>query len=78
MKFEKKNPVRLVNKRSGMSKKGNAYTMLTVADIETFENVDFFPSEGLDVASLEVGQNYTAVVDVTSRFSSVFLYPIGK
>ena len=78
MKFEKKNPVKLVNVRTGTSKKGNPYTMLIVADVDTYENVDFFPSEGLDVSKLEIGQNYNAVVDVTSRFTSVALYPLGK
>ncbi len=73
-------PVRLVNVRSFVSKKGNNVTFLTVADTNTFENVDFLPAEDVNLSSLEIGRNYTLNLNTNGRFTSASLVPlpVGK
>lgn len=76
MKFSSSNPVKLVNKRSFVSAKGNNCTFLTIADVNTYENVDFMPVQGFPVDDLVVGNTYNAFVHCTGRFTSVELVPV--
>jgi len=75
MKFNYSTPVRLVNVRNFVSKKGTNCTFLTVADTKTFESIDFMPSNDFDVNVLKVGNDYNLSIDVSGRFISCTLTP---
>lgn len=69
--------VRLIRKFSGVSNKtGKPFTILTVADTVTFENLDVFPESSVNVNDLVEGQNYNMQLDFHGRSHSVALTPV--
>lgn len=73
MLFNSVHNLRLLNIRTFTSKAGNECTFLTLADPETFENVDFMPVRGTDVSKLTVGTDYLCVLHADGRYTNVEL-----
>ena len=70
--------VRLVSLKPVTSKSGNEMTFATIANVETFENVEarLALAVGQSMTDIVVGKNYKAVVDF-GQFSTVTLTPVA-
>lgn len=75
MKFYPQTALRLIDVRKGVSKSGNDYCFVKLADEKTFENSDFMLHRDQSPDLLQLHTRYSVELDQNGNFFSVILTP---